>query len=226
LLKRDGYRELMEARNNLLLSKSPIFAYLKDIIAERNIAEMYEFWCFFELSRRLRDQVVLAGSEEFRIEVETTLEGGLAQSKAKTIIGEYELLYNKKFMRSRKGSYSVPLKPDFTLSKNDEILVVFDSKFRFGIKDQELESYPAEDYEEDAIEKFEVERIARISDIFKMHTYKDALGAKCAAILYPGNQNVFFSKFERKKATGDFEQIFGKICCLEEGVAYLTLVPS
>lgn len=226
LLKRDGYRELMEARNNLLLSKSPIFTYLKDIIDQRNIAEMYEFWCFFELSKRLRDQEVLAKRENFRIEVETTLEGSLAQSKAKTVIGDYELIYNKKFMRSRKGSYSVPLKPDFSLVKNDKILVVFDSKFRFDVKDQELESSPAEDYEEDAIKKFDVERMAKISDIFKMHTYRDALGAKCAAILYPGNQNVFFSKSESEKKIEDFEQIFRKICGFEEGVAYLTLVPE
>jgi predicted component of viral defense system (DUF524 family) len=224
LLKREGYRELLQIHNKLLLSKSPIFAYLDEIIAERNIADMYEFWCFFELSRRLQAKDVFNG--DFRIDIETALEGGLAQSKAKAILGDYELIYNKRFLRSRKGSYSVPLKPDFSLQKDNKTLLVLDAKFRFSVKDQELESSSAEDYQENAIGRLEVERIAKISDIFKMHTYRDALGAKSATILYPGNQNVFFSKLDYSKTKGNFEEIFRKICDFEEGVGYLAFVPS
>jgi len=225
LLKKDGYREILQAHNKLLLSKSPIFTYLQEKINQRNIAEMYEFWCFFELSKKLANFIKIK-PKQFKVNVETTLEGGLAQSRVKSIIGDYELIYNKKFMRSKKGSYSVPLKPDFSLQKDGNILIIFDAKFRFDIKDQELEVTPAEDTQEDAIQKIEMERMANISDIFKMHTYRDALNAKSAVILYPGNKNMFFSKRNFQKTENDFKKIFEKICRFEEGVGYLAFLPE
>jgi hypothetical protein len=222
LLKKDGYREILQAYNKLLLSKSPIFIYLQEKINQRNIAEMYESWCFFELSKKLADFFDV----EHRVNVETTLEGRLAQSKVKSIIGDYELIYNKKFVRSKKGSYSISFKPDFSLQKGEEILVAFDAKFRFDIKDQELEHTSAEEAQEEAVQKNETERTAKISDIFKMHTYRDALSAKSAVMLYPGNKNIFFSKRKVQKIEGDFNEIFEKICCFEEGVGYLSFTPK
>ena len=108
----------------------------------------------------------------------------------------------------------------------DKVLVVFDAKFRFDEKSQEyLENASIEDYQEEATRAVDIERIANITDIFKMHTYRDALGASSAVILYPGNMNMFFSKSNNEKTTGDCEQIFRIICNFEEGVAYLALVP-
>jgi hypothetical protein len=225
LLKKDGYKEILQAHNKLLLSKLPIFTYLQEKINKRNIAEMYEFWCFFELSKKLADFLQIK-PENFKVKIETTLEGGLAQNKVKSIIGDYELIYNKKFVRSQKGSYSIPLKPDFSLQKNEETLVTFDSKFRFDIGDQELEETSAEENEENAIRDIEIERIANISDIFKMHTYKDALNIKAAVIFYPGNKNIFYSKSTCQITEGSFEEIFRKVCSFEEGVGYISLIPS
>jgi hypothetical protein len=225
LLKKDGYKEILQAYNKLLLSKLPIFTYIQEKINQRNIAEMYEFWCFFELSQKLADFLGIK-PENFKVKIETTLEGGLAQNKVKSVIGDYELIYNKKFIRSKKGSYSIMLKPDFSLQKNEELLVAFDSKFRFDIRDQDLEEESAEINEENAIRNLEIERIADISDIFKMHTYKDALNLKAAIILYPGNKNIFYSKFTCQKTEGSFEDIFKKICSFEEGIGCISLIPS
>ena len=225
LLKKEGYGDILRAHNELLLSKSPIFTYLNDKINERNIAEMYEFWCFFELSTRLANFFNI-NHKLFKIRVETTLKGGLADSKAKTTLGDLQLLYNKKFYRSKKGSYSVPLKPDFSLQEDDEVVVAFDAKFRFLESGEDIsEDVPLEDDEEKALKDMKIERVADIADIFKMHTYKDALGAKSAVILYPGNTNVFFSKGSKEKIQGTFEQVFEKICGFEEGIAYLAFVP-
>jgi len=219
LLKKEGYRDILKVYNELLLSKSPIFTYLDEKINERNIAEMYEFWCFFELSTELASSF----NVERKIEVETTLEGALAQSKVKTTLGDLQLIYNKKFYRSNKGSYSVPLKPDYSLEKNNQIMVAFDAKFRFhGIPEEK----PLEDDQEEALGEMKIDRIAEISDIFKMHTYKDALGANSAVILYPGNKHVFYSKQLKQKSEGTFKQIFKRICDFEEGIAYLAFVPK
>ena len=226
LLKKDGYREILQVYNDLLLSKLPIFTYLQEKIDQRNIAEMYEFWCFFELSKKLAEHFKV-DDKKFKINVETTLEGGLFQNRVKSIIGDYELIYNKVF-RGRKESYSVALRPDFTLHKDKKVLIVFDAKFRFEIKikNGELESEPAEDSEEKALQELKVERVANISDIFKMHTYKDALGAKSAIILYPGESNVFYLKNKPGKIEGGFNKVFEKICGFEEGVGYLSFIPG
>ena len=224
LLKKEGYRELLQAYNKLLLSKMPLFTYLQEKINQRNIAEMYEFWCFFELSKKLADFFRIK-PENFKVKVETTLEGGLAQNKVKSVIGDYELIYNKKFTKSKQGSYSIPLKPDFSLQKNEKALVAFDSKFRFDIEDKELEEIPVEESEEVAIQNIKIERIANIADIFKMHTYKDALNLKSAIILYPGNKNIFYSKYAYQKTEGSFEEIFEKICHFEEGIGCLSFIP-
>jgi len=170
LMKKNGYREILQARNQLLLSKSPIFTYLQEKISQRNIAEMYEFWCFFELSKKLAEYFQVK-PEQFRVNVETTLEGKLVHSKVKSEIGDYELIYNRKFMRNEKGSYSVPLKPDFSLQKNGTNLIVFDAKFRFDVDDQVLEATSAEEAQEEAIQETQTEKIANISDIFKMHMH-------------------------------------------------------
>ena len=72
----------------------------------------------------------------------------------------------------------------------------------------------------------QTERIANISDIFKMHTYKDALNVKSAVLLYPGNKNVFYKKYGAQKIDGTFEEVFEKICQFEEGVGYLSFIPE
>lgn len=236
LFKKEGYRELLQAYNKLLLSKLPVFTYLQEKINQRRISEIYEFWCFFELSKKLEK----LSRSECKIKVETTLEEGLAQSEVKSIISDYELIYNKKFTRSERGSYSVPLRPDFVLQKNGKPLLVFDSKFRFDIADQnlDLEIVSADENEEEAIHAGSAERIAKISDVFKMHTYRDALNVKSALILYPGDRNVFFSKHTHERIEKDEpENILEMICPREwrkekeeireeEGIGYLSFIPT
>ena len=224
LLKKDGYREILQARNQLLLSKSPVFTYLQEKISQRNIAKLYELWCFFELSKKLAEYFKL--KDKLKVSVETTFESELVHSKIKSKIGNYELVYNRKFARSEKGSYSVPLKPDFSLLENNSNLIVFDAKFRFSIDEQVLEEGSVEDPMEEAIQQMQTERIANISDILKMHTYKDALNVKSAVLLYPGNKNVFYKKYGAQKIDGTFEEIFEKICQFEEGVGYLSFSPE
>lgn len=222
LMKKEGYREILQVRSKLLSSKAPVFTYLQEKISKRNVSDLYEFWCFFRLTEKLAEHF----KAKPKVNIETTVEGRLAKSRVKSIIGDYHLVYNKNFLAG-KESYSVSLRPDFTLQNSDDKnLIIFDAKFRLEIKEQELEKNGAEDAEEKALQKGDMERVACISDIFKMHTYKEALNAKSAIILYPGDKNIFYSKKDFKKIDGGFNEIFQKICHFEEGTGCLSFVPN
>jgi predicted component of viral defense system (DUF524 family) len=90
----------------------------------------------------------------------------------------WELVFNKGFGRS-SGSYSLSLRPDFALIGPDDRLI-FDAKFRLEAThwDPDEDDVPA--------------RQAKRADLYKMHTYRDALQARAAVALYPGNKAEFF----------------------------------
>jgi predicted component of viral defense system (DUF524 family) len=81
------------------------------------------------------------------------------------------LWYNKTYSRGN-GSYSLKLRPDIVLEVGDK-KYIFDAKFK-------LERLNWEEVEEEKNFTF------KNGDIYKMHTYKDAIrGVKTAFILYP-----------------------------------------
>ena len=130
LLKRDGYRECLNIYRLLNLSRIPIFHELQDAIDNRRIDKLYEYWCFFELSKKLAE-VIAKDNSKPRFEIKKTKEGRFEIVKAYLGNG-YELVYNQTF-----EGYSGNFRPDFALVRNnkpDEPEVVFDAKFRFDLK--------------------------------------------------------------------------------------------
>jgi len=131
---------------------------------------------------------------------------------------ELILWYNKKFTRGTQyPSYSLPFQPDYTIlvkSENRSFFIHFDAKYRsegevldfyyeigkqpiregtyqekiFDLSDnQEQEEIENRDKEE------EIHRKYKDGDIYKMHTYKDAiLRSEGAYILYPGDKKALF----------------------------------
>lgn len=86
-------------------------------------------------------------------------------------------MYNKTFKKdSDYYSYSVKLRPDYTLSisfAEKTFLIHFDAKYKLDIK--------SEDYKN--------------QDVVKMHSYKDAIEDTIAAyVLYPGRKRKYFMK--------------------------------
>ena len=77
-------------------------------------------------------------------------------------------------------SYSVPLRPDFTWKRNGQAEVVFDAKFRL----ERLDIAGEDDGSP--------ETTAKRADLYKMHTYRDALGVRAAVAVYPGNETVLY----------------------------------
>jgi len=191
LLKRDGYRECLQIYRLLHIARAPIFDRIQDAIDNRRIDQLYEFWCFFKLAKKL------AGNGEFKLEpaLQADDEGLRWGLKARLPDG-YILVYNRQFEHG-KGSYSVPLRPDFSLfrdkvSKNKPC-VVFDAKFRFDESDvEQLDKKVVDQEMDEAAQKGDIERFAKHADICKMHTYRDALECRAAVVLYPGTKDLFF----------------------------------
>ena len=188
LLKREGYRELLELWR-LFNSYTPIFSEINEAIANKRVDKLYEYWCFFELSKELEEVFGELKSIEVGFSDTGEIEEGKAIAKFE---GDFRLVYNRRFSRSKKESYSVPLKPDYALLRGEDLVAVFDAKFRFEDRLAHLGVENLEGEIERAKEIGDIELLAKLEDIFKMHTYRDALGTNAAVILYPGNVNKFF----------------------------------
>lgn len=181
LLRRDGYRELLQLWRLFHLARHPFFANLEQAIDTRDVAKLYEYWCFFELGQHL--------SNVFDLPPKATLtisdEEGLEERARIEWPGRASLVFNRSFPRGRSQSYSVMLRPDFFL-EIEEVLaprrrLVFDAKFRFTTGDW----HTVEDDDSPL-------RQVKHADIYKMHTYRDALAAQAAIVLYPGDQPIFY----------------------------------
>jgi len=202
LLKRDGYRECLEIYRRLQLSRIPVFDEIKDAIDNRNIDRLYEYWCFFELSKRLAEAICERGKFELRFEIVESEEGGLKEGKVRACLGNgYELGYNK-YMKS----YSeIPLRPDFVLAKKDSLgseksKIIFDAKFRFDIENIKIfENKDIADLEKELSEKEDLATSPKTEDILKMHTYRDTIKeCKSALIVYPGKEGRFYKENEER----------------------------
>jgi hypothetical protein len=173
---------------------------------------------------------VISGEEakpKFRIKVgsEENLDG---ESEADLGNG-YKLVYNKTW-----EGYTFNFRPDFLLIKKDgkdgKLEVVFDAKFRFDLKEKELDE-DLKKLEEEAIREGNLEKLVKVEDLYKMHTYRDALQCRASIVVYPGDNphtEVMFyhsenknSKDKRKKI--DFSSILSSSTC---GVGYISLLPK
>lgn len=186
LLRRDGYRELLGLWRLYQMARRPFFGPLQEAIDSRDVATLYEFWCFFTLAERLQAGL---GPAVFELSISDP-QGLQHRAQVRFEQDPHRLIYNVGFRRreDRTGSYSVGLRPDFALVLGRKADLVFDAKFRFDAKDLAA----AEDtYEEDVAEG-EMTRVVKRADLYKMHTYRDALRARAAIALYPGDEAVFY----------------------------------
>jgi predicted component of viral defense system (DUF524 family) len=233
LQKRDGYRELLKLYWEFRLSYCPLFKSIEEALAARDIATLYEYWCFFEIGKVL-GEVFSENKKEPTLVWDIT--GGLVAEKSYFEFknGKYKLIYNKKFGRGRNGSYSVPLRPDFSLEINEQIKdgIVFDAKFRFDEKyvEDKLEGDEAiDDESENEMRRGNFERVPNLDDIFKMHTYKDALKLKVAFIVFPGDTACLFNTNGERYKTGkknEGDKDIGELTPNFEGIGYIPLIPG
>jgi len=219
LLKRDGYRECLSIYRLLHLARIPIFNNIQEAIDNRRIDQLYEFWCFFKLSEMLAKVINGEGAKpKFRIKEGP--QGGL-EGETEADLGEgYKLVYNETW----KG-YTFNFRPDFSLIKDKNLEVVFDAKFRFDLMelDKDLKNLEAE---EEAIREGNLEKVVKIEDVYKMHTYRDALRCRASIVVYPGDRRHFYDvirgEIEDYSLSDVIENLEGNL----KGVGFIGLRPE
>ncbi len=190
---------------------------------ERKLSELYEYWCYFKLLKVLNklsdnkldfNDVFKLNKDEWSISVR---KGKKSAQKFNIKIEdrdiEVTLMYNRLFSRTtRDRSYSLPFKPDYSLliDINEDIRFIhFDAKYRSEVEVldfyNKIGSQKLSEEEKEVINKKENQKATqrdmeeekshkyKNGDIYKMHTYKDAiLRTKGAYVLYPGSRDGIF----------------------------------
>ncbi len=187
-----GYREVF--RSYIRLRQSARLLPMDDeatghLLEIKDIAELYEMWCFFEVQRQvtiaLRRPPILAETA-----TTTDLAAHLRRGLRVAWDGDVELFYNLSHSRTGANrSYSVLLRPDIVLrvprdSGHEDH--VFDAKFKVRRIGSDIPDIADTDEENRGVFKR--------ADLYKMHAYRDALPAvRSAWVLYPGTDLRFFA---------------------------------
>ena len=138
--------------------------------------------------------------------------------------GRHKLVYNEGFGRGKDRSYSVALRPDFVLHEGGKATVVFDAKFRFDVRSLPREQ---EDHYDEDVASGDVERVVKHADLYKMHTYRDALKmVRAAVVLFPGTEGE--GKFYNWSASKDPAPVgIGELVRdKREGIGAIPLLPG
>ncbi len=213
LQRKEGYREILRGWLMFDLAAKLIWQGGDDVYGggKKNIALLYEYWVFFKLLNVIKE-VFFVDSSSIDDLIQKTEDGlclNLKQGKYTPIRGVYtskerkldiELSYNKIFKGDQEypygGSWSRQLRPDYTLSiwphgidpdeADKEELIVhihFDAKYKVEDFSKVLGDVVDLDSERDEESKGTYKK----ADIYKMHTYRDAIRRSAGAyVLYPG----------------------------------------
>lgn len=180
----------------------------------RPVNQIYEYWCFFMLREILLGlcaevqggNFIKVSDDGLRVELrkgrrsECRFEFSNALGKK----AQVALFYNKRFTRSKapsnswSGSYTASFDPDFSVrvSGSNEGASVhwlhFDAKYRLERQQADLLFDCDEDVDAGgggAVDyQTEINRVHKQEDLYKMHTYRDAiLGSRGAYVLFPGD---------------------------------------
>ncbi len=188
LLKRDGYRHLNDYYRRFLLTGKVTWEGFEDLLKTPNkdLATLYEYWGFFQLLDAVSTAVgVPIQPRDFVFEQNGVFRVTLDQTgKSRGRIGAATVYYNRYFGRRSGESYSVTLHPDYVVELPDGRWFIFDAKYRYDRAGQFL----SEDLDAEEARDEDERLVYKKGDLYKMHTYRDALGAQAVFILYPGNE--------------------------------------
>lgn len=214
LQKREGYRDIFKAYVETEFAARLSWQSSPDVYGagQRDVATLYEYWAFIQLSQVVADIVgqtfdlsplVQARSDGLtvgiRTGVETVLSGEVDHLDRRMRI---ELCFNRTYRRGTAGiaSWTRPMRPDYSLlisPADDEpsffepIALHFDAKYRvdfvreiFGTDSEEANTSDLE-----PVSRLEPSGVLR-EDLLKMHAYRDAIHRTAGAyVLYPGGDD-------------------------------------
>jgi hypothetical protein len=184
LTKVEGYRDLFAFWGDLTRHASlpPTAAETTRMLEGRDIATLYEYWVFLKV---LAEATHLLGPAHARAPklVRTELDERLGYGCVVQISDDVFVEFNGTYSRSLSSAYSTPLRPDVVLRVRDR-LYAFDAKYR-------LDRLSLEDDDPDDAVSLTYKR----ADLYKMHTYRDAIrDASAAFVVFPGTDFVFFER--------------------------------
>ena len=250
LQKREGYQQVFRAwllsSHALTVRDLMTDGLLSPTAENRHVPDLYEYWLFFFLAEALRGlegatKIAENYVKELTKDGEATIKLEYSDKPRMTIEIPYEgkvrfvgLYYNRTFRKEEKGpySYSMRLRPDYTIetfvdtygadyvhkrdtaARNGEITYLhFDAKFRIqkvGVKEIDADAEEVDDLS------------AKPEDIYKMHTYNEAIrGTAASVILYPGN-----SQGGTEEGDELLSEIYRKYQELIPGVGALAIKPG
>lgn len=181
LSKGDGYKDILDLW--LHLGKHQALPgnanEVERFIQGKDIALLYEYWVFIKV---LEAVCKATGTSSGAVTVSRSdLGEGLARGLVVSLSAGVSVAFNSSYTRSARSAYSTPLRPDVVVTLNG-VRYAFDAKYRL----QWLTAL--EDSQDD-------EATFVRADLYKMHTYRDAItGLKAAFIVYPGSEFVFYER--------------------------------
>jgi len=243
LQKREGYKQLLRtwilANSALAVRDLQDKGVLSPTAENRAVPDLYEYWLFFFLVQTLEEldgatKIKRHYLEELNKEGVVSIKLEHSDTPRLTLelaigdeIHNLGLYYNRTFKNGdAQPSYSMSLRPDYTIEtfvgygsnyaerrsnslKNGSISYLhFDAKFR--IQKVDINKTDPDKDEQDELS-------AKPSDIYKMHTYNEAIrGTAASVILFPGNTN------EEGKLNESYRKYFEVI----PGVGALAIKPG
>lgn len=180
MLKSEGYKELWQLWNEFgaHMSLPSDEGDLEHLLQGRDVAQLYEYWVFLKVLEATLDALNIEAKATVTVtmgDLGASMDRGLSVKISDTI----RVNFNPSFTRSRGNAYSTPLRPDVVLDL-DGRLYVFDAKYRLKWKD--LQDEIADD-----------DSTFLRADLYKMHTYRDAIrGVEAAFVVYPGAEFAFY----------------------------------
>ena len=220
LQRKEGYREILGVWLKFDMAARLIWEALDDDykIGKKDVAKLYEYWLFFQLLNLISEkfQLTKKPSHELIEYTEAGIQLRLKEGKHVAIDGIYNsqirplnvrFSYNKSFKSNEtysvEGSWSLQMRPDYTLSiwplgitdkeaEEQELIthIHFDAKYKiegflrlFDELNKDLENPDEETKQAQSHKK---------ADFLKMHAYKDAIRRTGGAyVLYPGTDKRF-----------------------------------
>ena len=220
LQQRRGYKQVFQHFVRLRLSsRLPVEKdELQDLLEIKDIALLYELWCYFQLVDTLRrhkgEPSTASRLREGDLSMDVPCEFEVAWG------ADTKLLYNPRFgpkNKPERHSYSVGLRPDIALEIREgdaRHLHLFDAKFR-------VRSLAQLSDENEKSKSEERRGIFKLADLYKMHTYRDAIiRAQSVWILYPGTETRVHT------SSGDQASNCGELSTPLEGVGAIPLQPA
>jgi hypothetical protein len=221
LQERDGYRDFLSLYLVIQLSSQITWETARPVFAagQKNVAYLFELWCMFQLIDSVREvcdesdaaaRLFEVQGQEIKLRIasssEAVFEGHVVRSGQRL---KLSLFYNRSFAASGGSSWTLRMRPDFSVRIGfeqvgprieSEVWIHFDAKYRIdsvaALVGAEEDAISSEMTDEPLRLDERESRSARREDLLRMHAYKDAIArTEGSFVLYPGNDEKTFQEY-------------------------------